>query len=41
MFHEQFEHQKDANSMENERFELKNAANTVDMMASSKIPKCK
>ena len=35
MFHEQFEHQNVAHSMENERFSLKNAANTVDMAASS------
>ena len=35
MFHEQFEHQNVANSMVNDRFELKNATNTVDMAASS------
>ena len=45
MFHEQFEHQNVAHSMENERFSLKNAANTVDMAASSSkmlqiAPKC-
>ena len=38
MLHEQFEHQKVANTMENERFELKNVANTVEMAAfSSKL----
>ena len=35
MFHEHVEHQNVANSMENERFELKNAANTVEMAHSS------
>ena len=35
MFHEQFEHQNVANSMENERFEFKNAAVTVEMEPSS------
>ena len=40
MFHEQFEQQHVANSMENEGFELKNAANTVDMAASHLAPKC-
>jgi hypothetical protein len=39
MFHEQFEQQHVANSMENEGFELKNAANTVDMAASHVAPK--
>jgi hypothetical protein len=39
------EHQNVANSMGNERFELKNAGNTVDMAASSSkmlqmAPKC-
>jgi hypothetical protein len=34
MLHELFEQQKVANSIENERFELKNAANTVDTAAS-------
>jgi hypothetical protein len=38
MLHEQFEHQKVANTMENERFKLKNVANTVEMAAfSSKL----
>ena len=37
-FHEQFEHQNGANSMENEGFELENAANTVEMAPSA--PKC-
>ena len=31
MFREQFEHQNLANSIEYERFELKNAANTLQM----------
>ena len=35
MLHELFEQQKVANSIENERFELKNAANTVETAASS------
>ena len=35
MLHEQFEHQHVAISIENQRFELKNAANTVEMAASS------
>jgi hypothetical protein len=38
MLHEQFQHQKVANTMENERFKLKNVANTVEMAAfSSKL----
>ena len=35
MFHGQFEHQNVANSMENERFELINAPNTVEIAPSS------
>jgi hypothetical protein len=35
VFHEQFEHQNVTNSMENERFELKNAAITVEIALSS------
>ena len=35
MLHEQFEHQNVAISIENQRFELKNVANTVEMAASS------
>ena len=31
MLHEQFKHQTVANSIDNERFLLKNAANTVEM----------
>ena len=33
--HEQFEQQNVANPIENGRFELKNAANTIEMAASS------
>jgi len=45
MLHQQFEHQNVANSIENERFELKNAANTLETAASSSEmllipPKC-
>jgi hypothetical protein len=45
MLHEQFQHQNVANSIENERFELKHAANTVETAASSSKmlqipPKC-
>jgi hypothetical protein len=35
MLHEQFEHQNVANSFENETFELKNAASTIEMAVSS------
>jgi hypothetical protein len=35
MLHEQFEQQNFANSIENETFELKNGANTVEMAVSS------
>ena len=35
MLHEQFEHQNVANSISNERFELKNAASTLETAASS------
>ena len=35
MFHRQFEHRNAANSIENERFELKNAADTDEIAPSS------
>jgi len=35
MLHEQFEQQNVANSIENQRFEFKNAANTAETAASS------
>ena len=45
MLRQQFEHQHVANSIENERFELKNASNTLETAASSSKmllipPKC-
>ena len=39
MFHEQFEHQNVANSIANDRFKLKNAANTLETAASFKFYK--
>ena len=38
MLHEQFQHQNVANSIENERFELKHAANTLETQLPA--PKC-
>ena len=41
MLHEQFDQQNVANSIENERFELKNAANTVSKFKRQlPAPKC-
>jgi len=45
MLHEQFEQQNVANSIQNEKLEFKNAANTVETSASSSKmlqfpPKC-